>query len=687
MSTLTSTQLQQQYIAYFGRPGDPAGLKYWLSSSSGISSAREFADKIYAQDEYKTSTVGGKSTEQQVNQLYKNLFGREADAAGLIYWTGEIESGNLVLSNVAYDLIWAASNPVDGNSVQAAADADALSNKVTAAEAFTSELEESTSAILAYQPESTDPWKSGSAFNEAVTFISTATATNSPTADDVTASITTITTVTKSTSGSNFVLTNSNNQTTGGADNFTGGAGDDSFLATSDSSYDNGDVIDGGAGTDTLTARFALDANKTVLGTITNVEKFIVDADDANSDAERTLTIGVDGFTGLTDVIVKNADSDTTNQDTVLFNNIAAGVELGITNGDADHDVDFVFKTTTAADDTATLNLNAALADEVTIAGVETITIDGESGKSTIDTMVTAAATKYIVTGSGKVVLSDIADTVKTIDGSDSTGGMVVGGIGTVNTTITGGTGDDTVAIGTSLNTSDTIDLGDGTDRIKVGGDETTALPKVTNVEVIEVDVSSQANTTIEVSGKAFASATQFAVDALVDADGNSTTLTFSNLDDNDEILIEAAGGDTDGTGTKVTGTLTANTSEDDITVTFKGVGALTTNASADTGLAALTLDSHETINLVANKNSTGSVNTNGLDTFAAAVVESLVITSGGGEIDIDAITNTSALTSIDSTGSASNVTIDGIDASKLVYKAGSGNNIISLTGHHYLDQ
>ena len=79
MSSLTATQLQQQYIAYFGRPGDPAGIKYWLSSTSGVSSAREFADKIYAQDEYKTSTVGTKSTEAQVNQLYQNLFGREAD--------------------------------------------------------------------------------------------------------------------------------------------------------------------------------------------------------------------------------------------------------------------------------------------------------------------------------------------------------------------------------------------------------------------------------------------------------------------------------------------------------------------------------------------------------------------------------------------------------------------------------
>jgi len=687
MSTLTSTQLQQQYIAYFGRPGDPAGLKYWLSSSSGISSAREFADKIYAQDEYKTSTVGSKSTEQQVNQLYKNLFGREADAAGLIYWTGEIEAGNLVLSNVAYDLIWSASNPVSGNTDQASLDAAALANKVAAAEAFTTEVEGSTSAILAYQPESTSPWKSGAAFNEAVSFISTATSSNAPTATEVTATITTITTVSTSTSGSNFTLTNTDNQTTGGADNFTGGSGDDSFLATSSNSYDNGDVIDGGAGTDTLTARYALSADKTVLGSITNVEKIIVDADDADALAAETLTIGVDGFTGLTSVTVKNADSDTTNQDTVLFNNIAAGVELGVTNGDADSDVDFVFKTTTGATDSATLNLNAALADEITIAGIETITIDGESGESTIDTMVTAAATKYLMTGSGKVTLSDIADTVTTLDASASTGGVVIGGVGAVNATITGGSGADTVEMGTSLTTDDTIDLGAGVDRLKVSGTETTALPKVTSVEVVEMDVSAQANTTLELSGKAFASATQFAVDALVDAAGNSTTLTISNLDDDDEIIIEASGGNTSGVGTKVTGTLTANTDEDDITVTLQGIGTLTTDPTDNAGIAVVTLDSHETINLVANKNSTGSVKTNGIDTFEAAAAKSIVITSGGGEIDIDAITNTTALTSIDATGSTANVTIDGLDASKLVYKAGSGTNVISLAGLNNDDQ
>ena len=137
MSTLTTTQLQQQYIAYFGRPGDPAGIKYW--STSGLTE-KQFAEKIHAQDEYKNTTISTKSTEEQVNTLYTNLFGRQADAAGLIYWTAEIEAGRKALSSLALDLIWAASNPIAANTTQGEADALALTNKVAAAKSFTADV-------------------------------------------------------------------------------------------------------------------------------------------------------------------------------------------------------------------------------------------------------------------------------------------------------------------------------------------------------------------------------------------------------------------------------------------------------------------------------------------------------------------------------------------------------------------
>ena len=46
MANATSTQLQELYVAYFGRAADPTGLDYW--TEKGISTAK-FAADMYAQ--------------------------------------------------------------------------------------------------------------------------------------------------------------------------------------------------------------------------------------------------------------------------------------------------------------------------------------------------------------------------------------------------------------------------------------------------------------------------------------------------------------------------------------------------------------------------------------------------------------------------------------------------------------
>ena len=101
MTNATSTQLQELYVAYFGRAADPTGLDYW--TSKGITTAK-FAADSHAALEFK-SVYGSLSTESQVNQIYKNLFDRTADADGLSYWTQEINLGNLKLGEIATHLI------------------------------------------------------------------------------------------------------------------------------------------------------------------------------------------------------------------------------------------------------------------------------------------------------------------------------------------------------------------------------------------------------------------------------------------------------------------------------------------------------------------------------------------------------------------------------------------------------
>jgi len=132
--TLTTQDLQQQYIAYFGRPADPEGIDYWQGGENDITDPLEFALKISAQTEYADG-IGQLPVANQINQLYVNLFGRNADQEGLEYWSAKIESGESVLGNLAYELIFSANT--DPNGEQGIADAAALSNKTQAAQLFT----------------------------------------------------------------------------------------------------------------------------------------------------------------------------------------------------------------------------------------------------------------------------------------------------------------------------------------------------------------------------------------------------------------------------------------------------------------------------------------------------------------------------------------------------------------------
>ena len=162
-NSATSIELQQLYIAYFSRPCDPSGLDYW--TKQGISRS-DFAANMYLQPEFK-NVNGSLSIEYQVNQIYLNLFNRDADPEGLLYWTTQIIKGSLQLASIANDLIWAAENNPGGSD-----DSTTLSNKTNAAIAYTAKIETTTALMLDYLPQSTSPWVTGSNFTEAKNYIS-----------------------------------------------------------------------------------------------------------------------------------------------------------------------------------------------------------------------------------------------------------------------------------------------------------------------------------------------------------------------------------------------------------------------------------------------------------------------------------------------------------------------------------
>ena len=82
------------YNAAFARFPDSDGLKYWIEKySSGVNDERAVASSFLVSAEFKTLYGENVSDATYVNNLYKNVLGREADAGGLLYWLGQLTSG------------------------------------------------------------------------------------------------------------------------------------------------------------------------------------------------------------------------------------------------------------------------------------------------------------------------------------------------------------------------------------------------------------------------------------------------------------------------------------------------------------------------------------------------------------------------------------------------------------------
>jgi len=300
----TAANIQKLYIAYFNRPADPAGLAYWMDSSMTIT---QIANSFAEQTEYKAA-FAGQTTESIIATLYTNLFGsaRVPDAAGLLYWVGQVNSGKSTLGNVAINIL----NGAQGD------DKIAVESKLSAATSFTTAIDTSAE-IVAYSKANgvalAKTWLNG------VTTAATATAA-------IATQDTTIAAIVEA-SDTGVVLTNGTDKVFGTI--FEAGlvytpGGDDRI-----NSLQSEDVLSG-TGTSGKNTLNAVLGNKndngsgTVTPTLNNVQKVNVDA---TGDTTEMDLRNADGITTLSiNKLTQEAGSGFT------FSNIATNKAGGIAN-------------------------------------------------------------------------------------------------------------------------------------------------------------------------------------------------------------------------------------------------------------------------------------------------------------------------------------------------------------------
>ncbi|MGE4533518.1 DUF4214 domain-containing protein [Halomonas sp.] len=116
---------QSLYIAYYGRAADQGGLEFWADKiqEDGLEPVlADFGNSAEFQDRF-----GDLSNEELVDNLYQQLFDRSADIEGLQFYVGVLESGDKNLAEIAYEILQGAQEP----------DSTTLANKLDAANAYT----------------------------------------------------------------------------------------------------------------------------------------------------------------------------------------------------------------------------------------------------------------------------------------------------------------------------------------------------------------------------------------------------------------------------------------------------------------------------------------------------------------------------------------------------------------------
>lgn len=151
--------LQQLYIAYFGRPADPAGLDYFSKHLAANGAPTQIGDYYAAYssngtvkalmdgfaDSAESRLLYPGNTSVFVTAIYRNVLNREPDSEGLKYWVGVIDAGALSRGNAALSLM--ASALAGGKE-----DAVLVRKKLVAANAFTQALD-TASKTSAYDGE------------------------------------------------------------------------------------------------------------------------------------------------------------------------------------------------------------------------------------------------------------------------------------------------------------------------------------------------------------------------------------------------------------------------------------------------------------------------------------------------------------------------------------------------------
>lgn len=139
-STNYNSTVHSFYLVFFGRPADPAGLKFWSDHLVTVNGDLATIAESFANSEEATVRFGDDTPAERIAEIYQQLFNRAPEAGGLAFWTNAVEQGHVSLAEVAISIL-------DGAQ---GTDAGLVTLREQAVAAFSTQVETSGTAYDGY---------------------------------------------------------------------------------------------------------------------------------------------------------------------------------------------------------------------------------------------------------------------------------------------------------------------------------------------------------------------------------------------------------------------------------------------------------------------------------------------------------------------------------------------------------
>ena len=467
-----------------------------------------------------------------------------------------------------------------------------------------------------------------------------------------------------------------------GPADFTGGAGEDTFIADNTGAAETtstADGLDGGAGTDTI--NIFSDGSIGAAPALSNIEVAVIYDEDANlnlsssswdslttaslvrGDGDIGLTLGVNATTvnlsdiGLDDASANNGVTVTAEATVTSMTLGLDKITVGTNSGDEDVTVNGAALTTVNVVTSGT----ASSFEVLDVDAATTIAIDA-AVDFTVSALATTGTASLALSGAGDISLATLDADIDTVT-STATGSLTALIGAAVDTVLTSGTGNDVITASTedTIATSDTlaVNAGDGTDTLVIAAtaDVNSAADgaRYTNFETLSLADSQDVSLVSGITSLLL---------------GATTSETFSGLNATQAAAITVTASNT----TASTFALTTATGGSDVLTLNLTSGTATTNVD----VAGLVVTGFETVNFNA---TTGTAGTQSDITFGAAGELTAVNITGSAETTL-ATANITSVVAIDANAATGAVTVSGdlTSGSTVVGSSTAINSFVTTT-------